>query len=85
MPQITTVELYYNYPGLPQWLSGKESSCKAGDAGGWGSIPGSGTSPGGGNGNSLQCPCLEEPRQDGEAAGLAKSQTQLKQLSMHAW
>ena len=63
MPQITTVELYYNYPGLPQWLSGKESSCKAGDAGGWGSIPGSGTSPGGGNGNSLQCSCLEKPRQ----------------------
>ena len=24
-------------------------------------IPGSGRSPGGGNGNPLQCPCLEHP------------------------
>ena len=51
MPQITIVELYGNYTGLPQWLSGKESSCNAGDTEGWGSIPGSGTSSGGGNGN----------------------------------
>ena len=31
--------------GLPQWLSGKESACNAGDPG---SIPGLGISPGGG-------------------------------------
>ena len=37
--------------GLPQWLSGKELTCNAGDAG---LTPGSGRSPGEGNGNSLQ-------------------------------
>ena len=37
--------------GLPQWLSDKESVCNAGDTGGPGSIPGSGRSLGGGNGN----------------------------------
>ena len=31
-----------------------------------GSIPGLGRSPGGGNGNPLQCSCLENPM-DGEA------------------
>ena len=43
---------------LPRWLSGKESACQAGDRG---SILGSGRSPGKGNGNPLQCPCLENP------------------------
>ena len=46
-----------NY-GLPQWLSGKESSCNAGDVG-W--IPGLGRSPRGGDdshGNPLQYSCL---------------------------
>ena len=42
--------------GLPRWLSGKESACQAGDAG---LIPGSGRSPGRGNGNPLQYSCLE--------------------------
>ena len=45
-------------PGLPRWLSGKESACSAGDTG-W--IPGSGGSPGEGHGNPLQCSCLENP------------------------
>ena len=36
----------------------KESSCNAGDLG---SIPGSGRSPGEGNGNPLQYSCLENP------------------------
>ena len=36
--------------GLPWWLSSKESACNAGDAV---SIPGSGRSPGEGNGNPL--------------------------------
>ena len=49
--------------GLPTWLSDKESACKAGDMG---LIPGSGRSPGVGNGNPLQYSCLrnttaEEP------------------------
>ena len=43
--------------------NGKEFACNVGD---WGSIPGSGRSPGGGNGNSLQysrwrIPWTEEP------------------------
>ena len=37
-------------PRLPWWLSGKEFTCSAGD---WGLIPGSRSSPGEGNGNSL--------------------------------
>ena len=36
--------------GFPQWLSGRESACNAGDPG---SIPGWGKPPGGGNGNPL--------------------------------
>ena len=37
---------------------GKESACNAGDLG---LIPGSGRSPGEGNGNPLQYSCLENP------------------------
>ena len=48
--------------GLPQWLSGKESACSAGDTGDAGSIPESGGSLGGGvNGNPLQYSCLKNP------------------------
>ena len=39
-----------------RWLSVKESACNAGDVG---LIPGSERSPGIGNGNPLQYPCLE--------------------------
>ena len=45
-------------PGLPQWLSSKESACNAADTG---SVPELGRSPGGGNGNPLQYSCLENP------------------------
>ena len=41
--------------------AGKESSCNAGDTGDMGSISWSGRSPGGGNGNLLQYPCLKNP------------------------
>ena len=51
--------------GLPQGLSGKESACNAGDAGGVGLIPGLGGSPGEGNGNPLQYSCLENPMDGG--------------------
>ena len=37
-------------PGIPWWLRGKASACNAGDLG---LIPGSGRSPGEGNGYSL--------------------------------
>ena len=40
--------------GLPQWLSGKETCCNAGDAREVSSIPGLGIYPGGGHCNSLQ-------------------------------
>ena len=45
-----------------------------------GSIPGSGRSPGEGNGNPLQCSCLENPMDRGTWAtvlGVAKSRTRL--------
>ena len=48
--------------GLPSWLSGKESAC---NVGGLGSIPGSGRSPGEGNGNPLQHSCLGNPMDRG--------------------
>ena len=48
--------------GLPRWLSGKEPLWKAGDMG---SIPGSGRSPGEGNGNPLQYSCLGNPMDRG--------------------
>ena len=51
--------------GLPRWLSGKESACNAGNARDAGSIPGSGRSPEGGNGNPLQYSCMENPMDRG--------------------
>ena len=48
--------------GFPHGLNGKESACNAGDLG---STPGSGRSPGEGNGNPLQCPCLGNPMDRG--------------------
>ena len=47
-----------DYGGLLRWLQDKESPSNAGDTG---SIPGSGRSPGEGNGNTFQCSCLENP------------------------
>ena len=42
--------------GFPGGLDGKEFACNAGDPG---STPGLGSSPGEGNGNTLQYSCLE--------------------------
>ena len=47
------------------WLSSKESTCNVGDAGDMGSIPESGRSPGGGNGNPLQHSSLGNPMDRG--------------------
>jgi len=62
--------------GLPRWLGGKESACKAGDMG---SIPGLGRSPGEENGNPLQYSCLENSMDRGAwwvtVHGVAKSWT----------
>ena len=48
--------------GFPGGSDGKESACNAGDPG---STPGLGSSPGEGNGNSLQYSCLENPMDGG--------------------
>ena len=66
----------------------KKLPANAGGAKDMGSIPGSGRSPGGGHGNPPQYSCLENPMDRGAWRAtvhrVAKSQTQLKQLSMHA-
>ena len=48
--------------GVPGGSDGKEFACNAGDPG---SIPGSGRSPGEGNGNPLQYCCPENPMDRG--------------------
>ena len=48
--------------GFPGGSDGKESACNAGDPG---LIPGSGRSPGEGNGNPLQYSSLENPMDSG--------------------
>ena len=63
--------------GFPGGSVVKESACDAGDLG---SIPGSGGSPGEGNGNPLQYSCLEnsmdeEPGRLYIVHGVAKSRT----------
>ena len=70
-----------DFPGwgdFPGGKDGKVSACNVGDLG---SIPGSGRSPGKGNGNPLQYSCLENPMDGGAwlatIHGVAKSQTQL--------
>ena len=66
----------YRSSSFPGSSDGKESACNEGDPG---SIPGSGRSPGEGNGNPLQHSFLENPtdRRAWQAAahGVAKSQT----------
>jgi len=64
--------------GCPGSLDGKTSAYNAGDPG---SIPGSGRSPGEGNGNPLQYSCLENPMDRGAwwatVHGVTKSRTRL--------
>ena len=63
---------------LTQWW---RIACDAGASGDVASIPGSGTSPGEGNGHPLQYSCLENPTDRGvwwaTVHGVAKSQTWL--------
>ena len=64
----------------------KNPPADAGDMGDTSSIPGSGRSPGGGNGNPLQYSCLGNSMDRGAwratVRGVAKSHIQLKQLSV---
>ena len=75
------------FVGLPRWLSGKESACNTGDTGDADSIPGSGRSPGQGNGNPLQYSWLENPTDRGArwaaVLGVSKSLSMTEQLSTH--
>ena len=68
---------------LPWWLNGKEATCNAGDMG---SIPGSGRSPGEGNGNPLQYSCLDNSKDKRSLWyspwGCKESDT-TKQLTLH--
>ena len=61
--------------------AGKEYACSVGDTGNAGLIPGSGRSPGEGNGNPLQYSCLGNPMDIGACLatvhGVAKRQTRL--------
>ena len=50
--------LYFSNVGFCGGSDGEESACKAGDLS---PIPGSGSSPGEGNGNPLEYSCLENP------------------------
>ena len=65
----------------------KNPPANAGDARDVGSIPGLGRSPGEGNGNPLQCSCLENPTDRGAWRAtfprVTKSQTRLKRLNRH--
>ena len=54
---------------FPRWLSGKELSEDAEDAGDLGPIPQLGRSPGRGNGNPLQYTCLKKSHGQGSLAG----------------
>ena len=70
--------LYSEEKKKPVGSDGKESACNVGDPD---SVPGLGRSPGEGNGNSLQYPCLKNSMDRGTRPatvyGVAKSQTQL--------
>ena len=65
----------------------KNLLANAGNVRDMGLIPGSGRSPGGGQGNLLQYSCLENPMDRGTwwamVHKVAKSRTQLKQLSVY--
>ena len=67
--------------GFPDGSVVKNPPVTAGDTGNTGSIPGSGRSPGGGNGNPLQYSCLENSMDRAAwwsiVHGDAKSQTGL--------
>ena len=51
--------------GLPRWLSGKEAACQRRKHGRCEFSLWLGRSPGGGNGNPLQCSCLDNPMDRG--------------------
>ena len=72
LPEFAQAYAHWGFPGGSE---GKASACDTEDLG---SIPGSGRSPGEGNGNPLQYSCLENPMDRGAWwAAVAKSPTRL--------
>ena len=71
--------------GFPGGSEVKASACNAGDPG---SIPGSGRSPGEGNGNPLQYSCLENPMDRGAwwatVHGFAEIRIQLSNFTFYS-
>ena len=61
--------------GFPYSSVGKGSACNAGDLG---SIPGSGRSPGAGNGNPLLHSCLENPMDRGACQATVHGVTRVR-------
>ena len=76
---ICYMQMLYDFPG---GSDGKASAYNVGDPG---SIPGLGRSPGEGNGNPLQDPCLENPMDRGAwlatVHGVTKSRTRLSDFT----
>ena len=62
-----TLEVPYprKFCSVAPFLGGSDRKASAYNAGDPGSIPGSGRSPGEGNGNPFQCSCLENPMDGG--------------------
>ena len=79
---VLILSIYLTYLGFPGGSEVKASACNVGDLG---SIPGSGRSPGEGNGNPLQYSCLENPMDGGAwratVHGVAKSRTWLSDFT----
>ena len=88
LPQDVLVRHPSPTEGLRRWLSSKESAFKAGDPVDSGSIPGSGRSPGEGNGNPLQFSCLGNHTDRGARQttvhGVSKSRTQLSNYTFYS-
>ena len=74
--------VYYAFSGFPGGAVVKNPPASAGLTEEASSIPRSGRSPEGGNGNPFWFSCLENPL-DREADSISKSWTQLEQLIIH--
>ena len=61
----------------------KNPPTNAGDTGDVGSIPGTGGSPGGGNGSPLECSCLENPMDRAACGGAGSGMTERTGTDRH--
>ena len=75
---MTAIQQQQGYGGFPGGSVVKNLPHSAGNVS---LIPGSGRSPGEGNGNPLQCSCLGNPVDRLQSMGSQKSQTQLSNYS----